>query len=278
MKHHPLPGRVSAAGLLPVVARRDACKCGWSRWLREQVRDVARTLASQALHALQRAPARRCRDLTAANSLQPFAIRGDLLEVTADPGWSAADDSLRRPALTDANALAADRSAGPHRRRAAPTEPDASRGRSTIDCSGQPASRRASSTRMCTCPQFACHRQPRRRNCSTGSTPTPSRRRCASPTPPCAPRKDAAVFLDALLAHGTTSAVVFPTVHARLPSMRCSKPLSMRGMRHHRRSRCLMDRHAPDGPHATTSTRGRARLRGDLIGRWHGRERLARTR
>jgi len=81
----------------------------------------------------------------------------------------------------------------------------------------------------------------------------------------------AALFLDALLAHGTTSAVVFPTVHVASAEA-LFDAAQQRGMRLVA-GKVLMDRHAPDD------------LRDDvvqaeadchrLIERWHGRGRLA---
>ena len=78
-------------------------------------------------------------------------------------------------------------------------------------------------------------------------------------------------FLDALLAHGTTAAVVFPTVHAGSADALFQAALE-RGMRMVA-GKVLMDRHAPDG------------LRDDVDGaradclalfeRWHGRGRCS---
>ena len=82
----------------------------------------------------------------------------------------------------------------------------------------------------------------------------------------------AALFLDALLAHGTTAAVVFPTVH---------KAVGRRAVRGRpRRAACaliagkvLMDRHAPDGLRDDVAQAERDCQR--LIARWHGKGRLA---
>jgi len=78
-------------------------------------------------------------------------------------------------------------------------------------------------------------------------------------------------FLDQLLAHGTTAALVFPTVH------KCSvdalfgaaEARSMRLIT----GKCLMDRHAPDGLRDTVADAERDSL--DLIQRWHGQGRNA---
>ena len=81
----------------------------------------------------------------------------------------------------------------------------------------------------------------------------------------------AALFLDALLAHGSTSAVVFPTVHAASTDALFAAA-ARRGMRLIA-GKVLMDRHAPEN------------LRDDVVGaeadctrlieRWHGQGRLA---
>ena len=78
-------------------------------------------------------------------------------------------------------------------------------------------------------------------------------------------------FLDALLAHGTTSAVVFPTVH-KVSVDALFEAAQARGMRVIT-GKVLMDRHAPealrddvDGAEADCEA---------LIARWHGRGRLA---
>ena len=78
-------------------------------------------------------------------------------------------------------------------------------------------------------------------------------------------------FLAQLLAHGTTAALVFPTVH------KCSvdalfgaaEARSMRLIT----GKCLMDRHAPDGLRDTVADAERDSL--DLIQRWHGQGRNA---
>lgn len=78
-------------------------------------------------------------------------------------------------------------------------------------------------------------------------------------------------FLDALLAHGTTSAVVFPTVHkASADALFASA--QARGMRLVT-GKILMNRHAPDGLRDDVE---QAEIDcTDLINRWHGRGRLA---
>ena len=81
----------------------------------------------------------------------------------------------------------------------------------------------------------------------------------------------AARFLDALLAHGTTSAVVFPTVHKASVDALFAAALQ-RGMRVIC-GKVLMDRHAPDD--LRDDVDGAERDCIDLIQRWHGQGRLA---
>ena len=78
-------------------------------------------------------------------------------------------------------------------------------------------------------------------------------------------------FLDALLAHGTTAAVVFPTVH-KVSVDRLFAAAEARGMRLVA-GKCLMDRHAPDG--LRDDVAGAERDCRELIERWHGRGRNA---
>jgi guanine deaminase len=78
-------------------------------------------------------------------------------------------------------------------------------------------------------------------------------------------------FLDALLAHGTTAAVVFPTVH-KVSCDRLFDAAQQRGMRVIA-GKVLMDRHAPDGLRDDVE-QAEADCR-ELIARWHGRDRLA---
>jgi len=81
----------------------------------------------------------------------------------------------------------------------------------------------------------------------------------------------AALFLDALLEHGTTSAVVFPTVH-KTSAEALFAAAQRRGMRLVA-GKVLMDRNAPDG--LRDDARRAERDCVDLIERWHGRDRLA---
>ncbi|HEX7382961.1 MAG TPA: amidohydrolase family protein, partial [Burkholderiaceae bacterium] len=78
-------------------------------------------------------------------------------------------------------------------------------------------------------------------------------------------------FLDALLAHGKTAAVVFPTVH-KVSADALFAAAAERGMRIVS-GKCLMDRHAPDGLRDDVAGAERDCL--ELIERWHGRGRAA---
>ncbi len=79
----------------------------------------------------------------------------------------------------------------------------------------------------------------------------------------------AARFLDALLAHGTTAAVVFSTVHSA-----ATDALFAAAQQHGMRlvtGKVLMDRHAPDG--LRDDVAGAERDCEALIARWHGQGR-----
>jgi len=96
----------------------------------------------------------------------------------------------------------------------------------------------------------------------------PAERRFADPA---VAQAGSALFLDALLAHGTTAAVVFPTVH-KTSADALLAAAAQRGMRLIT-GKVLMDRHAPDGlrddvPSALADSE-------ELIARWHGQHRLA---
>ena len=83
--------------------------------------------------------------------------------------------------------------------------------------------------------------------------------------------KAAAYFIDALVAHGTTSAVVFPTVHAHSADALFAAAES-RGMRVIA-GKVLMDRNAPVDLSDDVATAEREMEA--LIAKWHGRARLA---
>ena len=97
----------------------------------------------------------------------------------------------------------------------------------------------------------------------------PAERRHADPQVAAA---GAAQFLDALLAHGTTAAVVFPTVHKTSVDalFDAAQKRQMRVIA----GKVLMDRHAPDGLRDGDPAQSE-RDCVDLIARWHGKDRLA---
>jgi guanine deaminase len=88
---------------------------------------------------------------------------------------------------------------------------------------------------------------------------------------PAAARAGAERFVDALLEHGTTAAVVMPTVH-KVSADALFAAAHARGMRLVA-GKVLMDRHAPPG--LTDDVAQAERDCRALIERWHGRDRLA---
>ncbi|TDP71497.1 guanine deaminase [Roseateles toxinivorans] len=96
----------------------------------------------------------------------------------------------------------------------------------------------------------------------------PAERRYADPA---VAEQGAAMFLDALLSHGTTSAMVFATVH-KVSAEALFAAAEQRGMRLIT-GKVLMDRHAPDGLRDDV-VQAEADCKA-LIARWHGRGRLA---
>lgn len=96
----------------------------------------------------------------------------------------------------------------------------------------------------------------------------PAERRYADPAEA---EAGAARFLDALIAHGTTSAVVFATVH-KVSADTLFAAGEARGMRLIT-GKVLMDRHAPDGLRDDVDQAERDCT--DLITRWHGHGRLS---
>jgi guanine deaminase len=96
----------------------------------------------------------------------------------------------------------------------------------------------------------------------------PSEQRFADPGQA---ERGSTAFLDALLAHGTTSAVVFPTVH-KVSVDALFEAAQARGMRVIA-GKVLMDRHAPEG--LRDDVAGAEADCEALIARWHGQGRLA---
>jgi guanine deaminase len=96
----------------------------------------------------------------------------------------------------------------------------------------------------------------------------PAERRYADPAEA---QAGASRFVDALLSYGTTTAVVFPTVH-KVSAETLFAESERRGMRMVT-GKILMDRHAPDGLRDDVAQAERDCI--DLIERWHGRGRLS---
>ncbi len=96
----------------------------------------------------------------------------------------------------------------------------------------------------------------------------PAERRHADPA---VAEAAAAIFLEALLDHGTTTAAVFPTVH-KVSADALLAAAHARGMRLIA-GKVLMDRHAPDG--LRDDVIGAEADSRELIARWHGTGRLS---
>ncbi len=192
-----------------------------------------------------------------------LAIRADLLDFGADPGWSAADDAPGVRFRADHWLLidARGRIVGAQRE-----APDASWTRH--DHQGALLTPGFIDTHV-HLPQLEVIASYGTELLDWLNTYTfPAERRWVDPAV-CA--AGAATFLDALLAHGTTSAVVFPTVHAASADALFAAA-QQRGMRVIA-GQCLMDRHAPAD--LTVAVDQSERDSEALIARWHGRERLA---
>jgi guanine deaminase len=190
------------------------------------------------------------------------AIRADLLDFSTDPGWSAADDASGVRCRADHWLLIeSGRIAGVQRE-----APDASW--QHHDHAGHLLTPGFIDTHV-HMPQLEVIASYGTELLEWLNTYTfPAERRYA----------DAAVceaganrFLDALLAHGTTSAVVFPTVHKGSADalFAATQQRRMRVIA----GQCLMDRHAP--PELTVALDQSERDSEALIARWHGQGRLA---
>ena len=191
-----------------------------------------------------------------------LAIRADLLDFTADPGWSAADDAPGLRYRADHWLLVEDgRVAGVQ-----PGAPDASWQRQ--DHMGRLLMPGFVDTHV-HMPQLEVIASYGAELLEWLNTYTfPAERRYADAT---VCEAGAQRFLDSLLAHGTTSAVVFPTVHPGSADALFAAA-QQRGMRVIA-GQCLMDRHAPAD---LTVAVERAEADSEaLIARWHGRDRLA---
>jgi guanine deaminase len=191
-----------------------------------------------------------------------FAIQADLLDFTGDPGWAPPADARGVRFRSDHWLLVEDG-------RIAGVQPEAP------DTSWQRHDRRG----MLLMPGFIdthVHSPQLDVIASYGTAlldwlntyTFPAERRHADPA---VAQAEAAAFLDALLAHGTTSAVVFPTVH-KISADALFAAAQARGMRLIA-GKVLMDRNAPDGLRDTVDEAERDCV--DLIERWHGTGRLA---
>ncbi|MCE4553225.1 guanine deaminase [Roseateles cellulosilyticus] len=196
-----------------------------------------------------------------ADSPRRWALRGDLLDFTAAPAWGATESPVVRYDRDHWLLVEDGRIVG---RQAA--EPDASWVRK--DHAGQLVLPGFIDTHV-HCPQLEV----------IGSYGTelldwlerytfPSECAFADPV---RSQAGAEVFLDALVGAGTTSAVVFATVH-KTSAEALFDAAARRGMRLIT-GKVLMDRHAPDGLRDDVVQAERDCL--DLIARYHGRERLA---
>jgi guanine deaminase len=189
------------------------------------------------------------------------AILGDLLEVTADPGFGGAVSSKVRFDADHWLLIEGERIVGRSK-----DEPDASWTRH--DHRGQLVMPGFIDTHV-HCPQLGVIASYGAQLLDWLNTYTfPAEMEFADPE---TAALGAARFLDALLAHGTTAAVVFPTVH-KVSADALFAAASERGMRVIA-GKVLMDRHAPEGLRDDVAQAERDCV--DLIQRWHGRERLA---
>ena len=198
-----------------------------------------------------------------------LAVRGDLLDFIADPGLGTATPT--RGAAPPCVRFRPDhwlyiehgRIVGAQ---AADTTPDASWQR--VDCSGQLVLPGFIDTHV-HAPQLDVIASYGTELLDWLNTYTfPAEARHADPV---VAQAGAERFLDALLAAGTTSAAVFPTVHATSVEALFTSAQA-RGMRIIA-GKVLMDRHAPDN--LRDDVAGAERVCIDQIERWHGQGRIA---
>jgi len=190
-----------------------------------------------------------------------LALRGDLLDFTAMPGWAELDSPALRFQPDHWLLIEDGRIVGSQA-----AEPDASWQRE--DHAGRLILPGFIDTHV-HCPQLDVIGSYGAELLDWLNTYTfPAECRYADPA---VARRGAQRFLDALLAHGTTSAVVFPTVH-KVSAEALFEAARSRGMRLIT-GKVLMDRHAPDGLRDDVAQAERDCV--DLIDRWHGQDRLA---
>lgn len=198
-----------------------------------------------------------------------LAVRGDLLDFVADPGLGTATPT--RGAAPSCVRFRPDhwlyiehgRIVGAQ---SADTTPDASWQR--VDCSGQLVLPGFIDTHV-HAPQLDVIASYGTELLDWLNTYTfPAEARHADPV---VAQAGAERFLDALLAAGTTSAAVFPTVHATSVEALFTSAQA-RGMRIIA-GKVLMDRHAPDNLRDDVADAERVCI--DQIERWHGQGRIA---
>lgn len=196
-----------------------------------------------------------------AGAVQRLAIRGDLLDVVDDPGFGAVDT----PAVrfdADTWLLVEDG------RIAGRTRTDPGDGWPRVDHRGRLVTPGFVDTHV-HMPQLDVIASYGTELLDWLNTYTfPAEQRYADPA---VSRAGAERFVAALLAHGTTAAAVFPTVH-KVSADALFDAAAARGMRMIT-GKVLMDRHAPAG--LTDDVAGAERDCLDGIARWHGRGRLA---
>lgn len=192
---------------------------------------------------------------------QRLAIKGDLLDFTATPAWGQVDDPAVRFRPGHWLLVEDGRITGAQAQ-------DPGEGWQREDHSGRLVMPGFIDTHV-HCPQLDVIASYGTELLDWLNTYTfPAERRYADPA---VARFGAERFLDALLAHGTTAAVVFPTVH-KVSADALFDAAARRGMRLIT-GKVLMDRHAPDGLRDDVAQAERDCL--DLIARHHGRERLS---
>lgn len=214
--------------------------------------------------------------MTAASTLPALntpsarlAVRGDLLDFVADPGLGAATPT--RGAAPASVRFRPDHWLHIEHGRIVGAQPgtqapDASWQR--VDCSGQLVLPGFIDTHV-HCPQLDVIASYGTELLDWLNTYTfPAEARHADPA---VARAGTERFLDALLAAGTTSAAVFPTVHAVSVEALFTSAQS-RGMRIIA-GKVLMDRHAPDNLRDDVAGAESACI--DQIERWHGQGRIA---
>ncbi len=192
-----------------------------------------------------------------------IALRGDLLDFTADPGFGPGTDTCEGVRLRADHWLLIE--AG---RITAAQPQDPGEGWQRVDHSGHLILPGFIDTHVHS-PQIDVIASPGTELLDWLNTYTfPAEAQHADPA---FATQAAERFVDALLAHGSTAACVFPTVHKGSCDALFAAADS-RGMRLIA-GKCLMDRHAPPALLDTVTSAERDSIA--LIERWHGRGRLA---